>query len=434
LTLADDRTTQEWLAFFENRIRPVLIEHCYQCHSGAAKELEGGLRLDSREYVLRGGDSGPVVVPGHADESPLIEAVRYESLEMPPRGKLPDRVITDLVKWVEMGAPDPRTEKTTHVDSPRAANRQNHWAFQPITDPPRPTVRDSSWPLVRSDHFILSRLEQEGLRPAADAARYTWLRRVNLDLTGLPPSVDEIHHFAADPSPTANEVVVDRLLASRAFGERWARHWLDLVGYADQIGTSNNVFAEHAWRYRNYVIDALNRDMPFDRFVREQIAGDLLTYAATEEKAAAIIATGFLVLGDLEIVEADKAKMRVDIVDQQVVKTSKAFLGITVGCARCHDHKFDPIPQRDYYAMAGFFFSTESVYKTDRGVWSDVVYRELPESPSQSAARAEQARVHAEKIASWKDARAELAKRKEELDALLKKQAGQDAAREKLSS
>ena len=385
---AEDRLSEQQAAFFEKRVRPVLVEHCYKCHSASAKHLKGGLRLDLRETLRRGGDSGLAIVPGRVDQSLLIEAVRYESLEMPPEGKLPQRVIVDLVKWVEMGAPDPRDAKSDRPPDTAVTNGRDHWAFQPVKEPQRPDVKEDSWPLSELDFFILSRLEREDLSPEEDADRYTWLRRVSFDLTGLPPTVPQIRQFQEDTSPLAHAAVVDRLIGSRAFGERWARHWLDLVGYADQIGTSNNVFAEHAWRYRDYVIDALNEDKPFDRFIREQIAGDLLQFDSVEEQAASITATGFLVLGDLEIVEADKAKLRVDIIDQQVVKISNAFLGMTIGCARCHDHKFDPIPQRDYYAIAGFFHSTKSVYKTQRGVWSDVNAVELPETPSQQTTRA----------------------------------------------
>jgi len=313
---------------------------------------------------------------------------------------------------------------------------QNHWAFQPVKKPPRPDVVEHTWPLSEVDFFLLSRLEDEGLTPSEDADRYTWLRRVSFDLTGLPPTVEEIRHFRDDTPPLAFAAVVDRLLASRAFGERWARYWLDLVGYADQIGTSNNIFAEYAWRYRDYVIDTLNEDKPFDRFIREQIAGDLLEYDSVEEQAANIAATGFLVLGDLEIVEADKAKLHADIIDQQLVKIGKAFLGMTIGCARCHDHKFDPIPQRDYYALAGFFYGTQSVYKTDQGVWSDAIDIELPETESDKAARTERTRRHTERIAALKQERSQAVARKSELDELVEKgepPADQEVARDEVT-
>lgn len=418
---AQDQISPEQLEFFEKRIRPVLVEHCYECHSAESKKLKGGLRLDLRETTRRGGDNGPAVVAGSPDQSPLIEAVRYNELKMPPKGKLPDGVIADLVKWVAIGAPDPRIGKAP-ASNVGSKEGRDHWAFQAIAAIDPPPVQDATWPHGGVDHFILNALESKKLKPAADADRYTWLRRVSLDLTGLPPTVAEIQNFIGDESPTAFERVVDRLLQSRAFGERWARHWLDLVGYADQIGTSNNLFAEHAWKYRDYLIDAFNEDKPFDQFVREQIAGDLLDYDSVEARAAGITATGFLVLGDLEVVEADKAKLHVDIIDQQLVKTTKAFLAMTVGCARCHDHKFDPISQRDYYAIGGFFHGTETVYKTKRGVWSDVLEVDLPETESQKVARAEREKQYAERLASLKQERTIATDRKNELEELIKGQ------------
>ena len=414
---ASDPRTEAGNAFFENRIRPLLVEHCYRCHSSRAKKRQGGLRLDLRDTLRRGGDSGAAIVPGRPEESLLIAAVRYESLKMPPQRQLPARLIADLVRWVEMGAPDPRTSGPGQRPDGAAADGRQHWAFQPVSPVRRPEVVDRSWPRSELDYFILERLERAGLRPVPDADRYTWLRRVTFDLTGLAPTLGEIHAFQRDASPRAWDAVVDRLLGSPAFGERWARHWLDLVGYADQIGTSNNVFAEHAWRYRDYVIAAFNGDKPFDRFIREQIAGDLLTLDSAPQRAASITATGFLVLGDLEIVEADKAKLRVDVVDQQLIKVSRAFLGLTIGCARCHDHKFDPIPQRDYYAIAGVFHNSQSVYKTHRGVWSDVVVRELPETDVQQTSRAERTRRHQERLGSLKAERAQAKKQKAQLDA-----------------
>jgi len=419
---ADDRPTQQQLAFFEKRIRPVLIEHCYECHSENAKKIKGGLRLDLAETLRHGGETGPAVVPGQPEKSLLIESIRYESLEMPPKGKLPEPVIADFAKWVAMGAPDPRDGKSAPAKGTEPRGGQDHWAFQPVRQPARPDVVDTLWPLTGVDAFVLSQLEAEGLSPAKDADRYTWLRRVSFDVTGLPPTIDEIQDFQQDASPHAHEQVVDRLLSSRGFGECWARHWLDLVGYADQIGTSNNVFAQHAWRYRDYVVDGLNEDKPFDDFIREQIAGDLLPYDSVEERAAGIVATGFLVLGDLEIVEADKAKLHVDVIDQQLNKVSTAFLGMTIGCARCHDHKFDPISQRDYYAIAGFFHSTDSIYKTDRGVWSDVIAVELPENESQQAERQERQREHSEKVAAMKDEKSQATARKKKLDELIASQ------------
>ena len=408
-------------AFFRNVIQPILKQHCYECHSHDAKEAKGGLVLDSRAGWQTGGDSGPAIVPNRPDDSLLIAAIKYEDLEMPPQGKLPDEIIEQLHRWVAQGAFDPRQSKSSPQNRKIDIEKgREHWAFQPLIDPQIPSVTSKNWPRKDLDRFISSKLEEADLTPVADADRHTWLRRVSFDLTGLPPTVEEIDAFVNDSSVHARQKVVDRLLASRGFGERWARHWLDLVGYADQVGTSNSVFAEHAWRYREYVIDAYVNDKPFDDFIREQIAGDLLSSDSIVERANNLTATGFLVLGDIEIVESDKAKMFVDIVDQQLNKVGKAFLGMTLECARCHDHKFDPIPQRDYYAMAGFFHSTSSVYKTDRGVWSDVNQLELPETETQEADRDLRTKQHAKQLAAWKDERDTAQNRKAELDALLK--------------
>lgn len=425
--------------YFKERVLPILKQHCYSCHSHSAKKAKGGLVLDSRRGWNVGGETGAAVIPGKVNESLLIQAVRYENNQMPPKGKLPAAMIQTLEKWVADGAVDPRTSETS---TPQAgvdySAGRKHWAFQPVRSVPVPSLSGDEWSASNVDRFIEAKLAKEGIRPVGDADRYTWLRRVTFDLTGLPPSVEQIRSYAADDSPDAKETVVDRLLASRAFGERWARHWLDLVGYADQIGTSNNVFAEHAWRYRDYVIDAYNNDLPYDRFIQEQIAGDHLAddsslSLSTEEEAAAITALGFLVLGDLEIVEADKQKLLVDIVDQQLNKTGKAFLGMTLECARCHDHKFDPISQRDYYAMAGFFHGTSTVYKTDRGVWSDVHTLELPETATQQQDRLQQAKRHAKNLANFKQERDDAQTRKTELDGLLKNNELTKEERDKLT-
>ncbi|MEZ6073528.1 MAG: DUF1549 domain-containing protein [Pirellulales bacterium] len=333
------------------------------------------------------------------------------------------------------GAFDPRESPAEVTDAggiDLEAGRR-HWAFQPLNRGDLPDVESVNWPRTPIDRYIVAKLEANGLRPVADADRHTWLRRVSFDLTGLPPTVDEVRDFVTDDSPAAREKVVDRLLASRAFGERWARHWLDLVGYADQVGTSNNVFAQHAWRYRDYVIDAFNSDKPFDRFIREQVSGDLLPAENAEQRAANLIATGFLVLGDVEIVEADKEKLRVDVVDQQVTKVGRAFLGMTLECARCHDHKFDPIGQRDYYAMAGIFHGTSSTFKTDRGVWSDVNVLELPETDEQRAERAVRERQHAEELASAESEREQAQAELDELNKRLDEADVSDAERDDLT-
>ena len=302
-----------------------------------------------------------------------------------------------LEKWIAKGAPDPRTgatpAKKKGLDYDAALK---HWAFQPIKD---------------------SRVSLDG-GPEAD--RCTLLRRVCLDLTGLPPTPDDITSYVNDPSPSAYERVVDRLLASTSFGERWARHWLDLVGYADQVGSANNVPATHAWRYRDYVIHAFNADKPFDRFVCEQLAGDLMKPSGVRERQDQLAATGFLVLGNLNIVEADKDKLRVDVVDQQIEKVGKTFLGMTLQCVRCHDHKFDPITQRDYYGLAGIFMSTESVYLTGRGVWSAPTFTELPETAGDLAERTRALSDHEKLSANIRAERDTAKQRSAELVALLK--------------
>jgi hypothetical protein len=393
------------MAFFESKVLPLLQQRCYECHSHE-KKIKGGLALDLKTGWQTGGDNGPAIIPGDLAKSHLIQAVRYADpeTEMPPKGKLAASEIEVLEKWVAMGAPDSRVAKV----APKARTidfeaGKKFWAFQPVRDAKAPVVKDPAWPLDAMDRFILAKLEAANLKPATDADAYTWLRRVSLDLTGLPPTPEAIESFTSDlsdqsDSSEAHAAVVDRLLNNKAFGERWARHWLDLTGYADQIGTSNNVFAEHAWRYRDYVINGFNNDKPFDQFIREQVAGDLLQADSPQKRAENIIATGFLVLGDVEIVAVDKLKMEMDLVDQQVSKVGTAFLGMTLGCVRCHDHKFDPIAQTDYYAIAGMFRSTDSTYKTDNGVWSSVHKAELPETAEQKAQREQLLAANAAKI------------------------------------
>jgi hypothetical protein len=412
--------TPEQLTFFETKIRPVFVTHCYECHAADSKIVQGGLRLDSRQGLLKGGDTGAAIVPGKVDESLLIKALRYDGVEMPPKGKLSASVIKDFEAWIAMGAPDPRVAK-----EPKSARMidleegRKHWAFQPVVVPATPAVKDELWPVDPLDRFVLARLEKAGLRPIVDADRYVWLRRVSLDLTGVPPTPAEIDAFVRDNSPQACETVVDRLLKSRAFGERWARHWLDLTGYADMMGTSNNVFAEHAWRYRDYLIEAFHKDKPFDRFVREQIAGDLLTAASPQERAENITATGFLMVGDVEIVEPDKAKMEADHIDTQVAKIGTTFLGMTLNCVRCHDHKFDPIGLPDYYGIAGMLRSSPATHKIPFGIWSLLNSTELPETPEQLAARQKLEAEHAEKLAAMKAEREKLNAEKKTIDGQL---------------
>ena len=403
--------------FFATKVEPILRQRCFECHSHAGN-IKGGLVLDSRSGWQTGGDSGPAVIPGNPEKSPLVRAVRYTDpdMEMPPKGKLPPSEIAVLEEWVKRGAVDPRETATPTKVATRAgididAGRK-HWAYQPVKSSAPPNIQDRHWPLTEIDPFILHRLENAHLQPNADADPHTWLRRVSLDLTGLPPTQPEIEDFIADlksthskmaslndkTRPTPHERVVDRLLASPAFGERWARHWLDLVGYAEQIGTEGKIFAEHAWRYRDYLVQSFNDDKPFDQFIREQLAGDLLPANSPEQRRKNLIATGFIVLGDVDINAIDKRKMEHDFIDGQVSKVGTAFLGMTLGCVRCHDHKFDPIGLQDYYGLAGMFRSTKTTIKTRHGIWSNVHRVALPELEEDRRAGAE----HDRKLAQWR--------------------------------
>ncbi len=344
------------IEFFESKIRPVLTEACYKCHSSQSERIKGGLTLDSREAILKGGESGPALVPGDPDKSRLITALRYkdENLQMPPKDRLSPEVVADFEKWVKMGAPDPRVSKIAKVSS----GATNHWAFQPVKPRSLPKIKDRKWVKQPADAFILSDLEERRFNPAAPAEKRTLLRRASFDLTGLPPTVEDINAFLADNSTNAFAVVVDRLLNSPAFGERWGRHWLDIARYSDSNGLEINTPFPNAYRYRDYVIAAFNNDKPYDQFIREQLAGDLLPSTTIEDQHDKWIATGFLVLGPKAFNEPMREKLLADVVDEQIDVTTKAFLGLTVACARCHDHKFDPIPTRDYYALAGIFRST----------------------------------------------------------------------------
>ncbi|MFG0333646.1 MAG: DUF1553 domain-containing protein [Maioricimonas sp. JB049] len=378
---ADDVVDDAGRAFFEKRIRPVLVEQCYSCHAADAKSVRGGLVVDTREGLLVGGDSGAAIVPGKPDESLLIEALRYESYEMPPKGKLPQSVIDDFVKWIEMGAPDPRDGKVAVAqDGIDLEQGREHWSFQPVQRHPVPTPQNSDWAAGPIDRFILDRLEQEGLQPAADADRRTLLRRVTFDLIGLPPTPADIEDFLADDSPDAFETVVDRLLDSPHFGERWGRHWLDVARFAESTGGGRSLLYGVSWQYRDYVVRALNEDKPFDRFVIEQIAGDLLPYDNAQQGQDQLVATAFLALGPHNYENQDKEQLRMDVIDEQIDVTGRAFLALTLGCARCHDHKFDPVPTADYYALAGIFRSTNSLVDGNVSRW---VSRPLPLPPEQ---------------------------------------------------
>lgn len=374
------------IEFFEEKIRPVLVEQCYQCHAADAKQVHGGLLLDSRDSIRGGGESGPGVVPNNPDESLVLDAIRYETFEMPPSGKLPDSVIADFERWILAGAPDPREDNGRvkpksgiDIDAGR-----EFWCFRPVQDTPLPNVKDQSWPESDIDAFILSTLEENQLQPVADADRATLIRRVNLALVGLPPSPDEILNFLNDPLPTnlALTRLVDRLLESQHFGERWGRHWLDVVRFAESSGGGRTLLFPDAWRYRDYVIEAFNADMPYNQFVREQIAGDLLPADDWQTRRRQLTATAFLLLGPTNYELQDKEILEMDIVDEQLDTIGKALMGMTIGCARCHDHKFDPIPMRDYYAIAGIFKSTRSVVHDNVSAWNTV---NLPADPATEA-------------------------------------------------
>ncbi|MBX6313719.1 MAG: DUF1553 domain-containing protein [Isosphaeraceae bacterium] len=380
LAAADDPAG---IAFFEKKIRPVLVKECYACHSAEAKKVRGGLRLDSRAGLLAGGDSGPAIVPGQPDESLLLEALRHEGLAMPPKGKLPDGVVADFERWIQMGAPDPRDGRAaparTGIDL--EAGRQ-FWAYQLPRRHEPPAVADADWPRTDIDRFILAKLEAHGLRPVHDADKATLVRRLYFDLIGLPPSPEEIDAFASDTAPDSYERLVDRLLASPHFGERWGRHWLDVARFAESL-TLRGLILKQAWRYRDYVIDAFNSDLPFNQFLREQVAGDLLPAADLADRRRQQIATTFLTLGNNNLEEQDKQQLRMDVVDEQLDTIGKAFLAQTIGCARCHDHKFDPIPTRDYYALAGILRNTKTLEHANVSKWLELP---LPAPPDQEAA------------------------------------------------
>jgi hypothetical protein len=363
----------EQVDFFEKKIRPVLVKHCYRCHSSEADKVKGGLLVDGREGLRKGGDTGPALTPGDPANSLLIRAIRHqtESLRMPKDEKLPDDVIADFEQWVKMGAPDPRagTAAPLRLEIDIAKGRQ-FWSFQPPSRRPIPTVNKSDWPRSDIDRFLLAAMEAKGLTPAPDADGPALLRRAYFDLIGLPPSPSDVNEFLRDQSPQALAAVVNRLLASPRFGERWGRHWLDVARFAESSGKQSNQAYPHAWRYRDYVIAAFNADTPYDRFIREQLAGDLLPARDDAERAKQLVATGFLAIGPKAQNEGNRLRFDLDVADEQIDATTVAFLGMTVACARCHDHKFDPIPTRDYYALAGIFLSTETCYGTIRTIQS----------------------------------------------------------------
>ncbi len=366
--LAHRASAQQETDFFESKIRPVLVEHCYDCHSAdAAKagKLKAGLLLDSRDGILLGGDSGTALVAGQPKQSLLIRSIMHGdgAPEMPPKGKLPQAVIDNFVTWVERGATDPRAGTPTKPKTGMSLeDGRKFWSLLPPQPNEPPSVNDSPWNRSAIDRYVRAGLESSSLQPAAAADSATWLRRVFFDSIGLPPTIEQVAAFEADPSDEARAKIVESLLTSQHFGERWGRHWLDSVRYADSNGRDRNVFWYYAWRYRDYVIAAFNQDKPFDQFIREQIAGDLLLYESSQQRDQLRIATGFLALGSKAFEEQKSEVFRMDVIDEQIEVIGRSILGLSIGCARCHDHKFDPIPTRDYYAIAGILRSTQPLY------------------------------------------------------------------------
>ena len=376
--------------------------------------------------MAKGGDSGPAIVPGDPDASLLIKAVSYSDsdLQMPPKGKLPGAKIELLRQWIAQGAPDPRMGIGSSHAKSTAIAAKDLWSFQPLSKVDLPSVKKPDWSTNTIDVFVLTRLNQAGLTPAHPARRATLLRRLYLDLTGLPPTLEEV-----DQSDSL-EVIVDKLLADVAFGDRWARHWLDLTAYADTMGIGRSIPATEAWRYRDYVINSFNKDKPFNEFIRQQISGDIKIPSAPgipegpDPTAEDIIATGFLAIGPWELVGGDKVQLQMDIVDRQINRMGKAFLGMTFECARCHDHKSDPVSQRDYYALAGVFKSTITLNGRINGVFSDINQTHLPETPDELISRAERVKQHNSAIAradqKRKEVLAQVAQLKKQIDATKK--------------
>lgn len=363
--------TETGVAFFENRIRPILVAHCYECHAARQGTSEGDLELDSREGIRRGGSRGPAVVPGETQASWLLTAVSHTDadLRMPPRREqLPKNVIADLKRWIEMGAPDPRHGAGQPSQGEWNQSQRDFWAYRrPVSVKP-PSVSDPGWLRRPWDAFVLDQLQQQGLTPSPDASPHTLLRRVYFDLIGFQPTPEELAHFLNQVQTRGMDLAlaaeVDRLMASPQFGERWGRHWLDVARFAESSGTEANISFPYAWRYRDYVIDSLNDDVPFNRFLMEQIAGDLLPYSSAAERARLLIATGFLAVGPKNLDSTDAAQFRADVIDEQIDSLTRAVLGSSVACARCHDHKFDPFSMKDYYALAGIFASTKTYFGT----------------------------------------------------------------------
>lgn len=431
LSTALGASEAEETAFFETHVRPILHERCQECHS-ATKKIKGGLSLDTRDAWQKGGDSGAVIVAGKPQESLLLTAVSWRDpdLQMPPKKKLSEREVQVLTEWVRRGAHDPRVaQAVTEASAPTAKKSspmsvevgRTFWAYAPLKPMPVPTVVDAAWPRGEIDRFVLAGLEAHGLRPVADAESTDLVRRLTYVLTGLPPSVEQLDRFIAEPDRArAVDHLTTELLASPAFAERWASHWLDITRFAESSGGGRTLLFKDAWRFRDYVVQAFAENRPLDQMIREHLAGDLLPAASPQERARNLTATGFLALGPTIYEEQDKQRLRFDVIDEQLDTIGKAFLGQTIGCARCHDHKFDPILQRDYYALAGIFASTRTLSNyTDNVVrWIDATLP-LPRAEEQRFAEAEAKIDVAQK--RLKAAKNELAKLKDVASGLAKK-------------
>ena len=352
---ADEKADPAGIEFFEKKIRPVLAEHCYTCHSTAAKKLKGNLLLDSQSGMRKGGDNGPAVVPGQAAKSLILRALRQsDDLSMPPKGKLPDSVIADFEKWIARGAPDPRDGTKVAAKEVDWKEARNSWAFQAPTKHANPAVKNQAWPRKDLDYFMLAEMEKRGIAPVGPATRLELIRRATFDLIGLPPTPVEIDAFVKDETPDAFARVVDRLLKSAHHGERWGRYWLDVARYADDKALATSKAAPHGFRYRDWVVQALNQDMPYDRFLRLQLAGDLISEPGTEPFVR-LAGLGFQGLGAEYHKGNFAAQVMADELDDRVDTLTRGLLGLTVSCARCHDHKYDPIPTLDYYSLAAAY-------------------------------------------------------------------------------
>ncbi len=362
-------------AFFETRIRPLLIQHCYECHS-ADTEINGGLSLDAKAGWELGGDRGPALVPGEPDASLFMRAIEYKDprLKMPPDGKLSSSAVEAFRRWIAEGAYDPRVEAKQALQKSKGLSLEEslkHWSYRPLERPALPDQASGRNPRTNIDAFVEQRLESEGLSPAPPASRSILLRRLKFDLHGLPPTSQEIRDFEDDVDPNAYERLVDQLLASPRFGERMARRWLDVARFAESYTLRGFVMPE-AWRYRDYCVQAFNGDLPWNQFVKEQLAGDLLQSPSMEVRRREQTAVAFLLLGNNNLEEQDKDQLDMDVIDEQLETLGKAFLGQTIGCARCHDHKFDPIPTKDYYALAGILKSSVVLKHENVSKWIEV--------------------------------------------------------------